>query len=53
MKVVTSAMQGCDINMEDAQTAIINVPDQPNAAFFGIDDGHGGMNLCDYPSLNT
>ena len=43
MKVGTSAMQGWRINMEDAHTVIINVPDQPDTAFFGIYDGHGGM----------
>ena len=30
-------------HMEDAHTVLLSVPNQPNTAFFGVYDGHGGM----------
>ena len=45
MLVGTSAMQGWRINMEDAHTVLINIPDQSQTAFFGVYDGHGGKLL--------
>lgn len=42
LKVGSSSMQGWRINMEDSHTHILALPDDPNAAFFGVYDGHGG-----------
>lgn len=42
-KVGSSCMQGWRINMEDAHTHILSCPDDPDCAFFGVYDGHGGM----------
>jgi len=44
LKVGSSSMQGWRINMEDSHTHILALPDDPNAAFFGVYDGHGGNN---------
>lgn len=41
-KVGSSCMQGWRINMEDAHTHILSCPDDPDSAFFGVYDGHGG-----------
>lgn len=42
LKVGSSSMQGWRINMEDSHTHILALPDDPDAAFFGVYDGHGG-----------
>ncbi|XP_008189566.2 probable protein phosphatase 2C T23F11.1 [Acyrthosiphon pisum] len=44
LKVGSSSMQGWRINMEDSHTQILELPDDPSAAFFGVYDGHGGNN---------
>ena len=44
LKVGSSSMQGWRINMEDSHTHILQLPDDPKAAFFGVYDGHGGNN---------
>lgn len=41
-KVGSSCMQGWRINMEDAHTHILSLPDDPETPFFGVYDGHGG-----------
>jgi protein phosphatase 2C family protein 2/3 len=41
-------MQGWRINMEDSHTHILALPDDPNAAFFGVYDGHGGARIAQY-----
>lgn len=45
LKVGSSSMQGWRITMEDSHTHILSLPDDPEAAFFGVYDGHGG-NYC-------
>lgn len=35
-------MQGWRINMEDAHTHILSMPDDPSTPFFAVYDGHGG-----------
>ncbi|XP_034107354.1 probable protein phosphatase 2C T23F11.1 isoform X1 [Drosophila albomicans] len=40
--VGSSCMQGWRVEMEDAHTHILSLPDDPPAAFFGVYDGHGG-----------
>jgi len=42
---VATAMQGWRKNMEDAHCAILNFGGDPNAAFFAVFDGHGGILL--------
>lgn len=44
-KVGSSCMQGWRINMEDAHTHILSLPDDPGTAFFAVYDGHGGVYL--------
>lgn len=41
-KVGSSCMQGWRVNMEDAHTHILSLPDDTGTAFFGVYDGHGG-----------
>lgn len=48
LKVGSSSMQGWRINMEDSHTHILSLPDDANAAFFGVYDGHGGNYLKTY-----
>lgn len=47
-QVGSSSMQGWRINMEDSHTHILSLPDDPDAAFFGVYDGHGGAKISDY-----
>lgn len=42
LKVGSSSMQGWRIYMEDSHNLILALPDDPNASFFGVYDGHGG-----------
>lgn len=41
-KVGSSCMQGWRINMEDAHTHVLSLPEDPDTAFFAVYDGHGG-----------
>lgn len=41
-------MQGWRINMEDAHTHILTLPDDKQASFFGVYDGHGGAKVAQY-----
>src|SRR3954467_2369688 len=41
-RVGAATMQGWRCNMEDAHTIALTLPGHPDAAFFGIFDGHGG-----------
>ncbi|KAF6216118.1 hypothetical protein GE061_000456 [Apolygus lucorum] len=36
--------------MEDAHTVLLSVPEDPDAAFFGVFDGHGGASIAEYAS---
>lgn len=47
-KVGSSCMQGWRINMEDAHTHILSLPDDPGTSFFGVYDGHGGAKVAQY-----
>ena len=42
LRVGASCMQGWRVNMEDAHTTILSLPDDPRTAFFAVYDGHGG-----------
>lgn len=42
LRVGSSCMQGWRVNMEDAHTTILSLPDDPGTAFFAVYDGHGG-----------
>ncbi|XP_023173250.1 probable protein phosphatase 2C T23F11.1 isoform X3 [Drosophila hydei] len=46
--VGSSCMQGWRIEMEDAHTHILSLPDDPAAAFFGVYDGHGGAAVAKF-----
>lgn len=35
-------MQGWRVTMEDSHTHILSLPDDQDAAFFAVYDGHGG-----------
>lgn len=41
-------MQGYRIHMEDSHTHILSLPDDPDAAFFAVYDGHGGAGIGKY-----
>lgn len=47
-RVGSSCMQGWRINMEDSHTHILSLPDDPDAAFFAVYDGHGGTHYIHY-----
>ncbi|KAI6176762.1 hypothetical protein M3Y97_00833900 [Aphelenchoides bicaudatus] len=49
--VASASMQGWRIGMEDAHTHILGSPDDENAAFFGIYDGHGGARVAQVASM--
>lgn len=49
-RVGSSCMQGWRINMEDSHAHILSLPDDPDAAFFAVYDGHGGDMFADYAS---
>ncbi|MFH4973923.1 hypothetical protein AB6A40_000632 [Gnathostoma spinigerum] len=51
-KVGSSCMQGWRINMEDAHTHLLSVPDDTNAAFFAVYDGHGGAKVSQYAGVH-
>lgn len=38
-------MQGWRIKMEDSHVHILSLPNDPDAAFFAVYDGHGGKYL--------
>ncbi|XP_017841084.1 probable protein phosphatase 2C T23F11.1 isoform X2 [Drosophila busckii] len=41
-------MQGWRIEMEDAHTHILSLPDDPGTAFFAVYDGHGGAAVAKF-----
>ncbi|XP_019877597.1 probable protein phosphatase 2C T23F11.1 isoform X2 [Aethina tumida] len=47
-RVGSSCMQGWRINMEDSHTIILSLPDDQDAAYFAVYDGHGGANIATY-----
>jgi len=47
-RVGSSCMQGWRVNMEDSHTHILSLPDDPEAAFFAVYDGHGGARVAEY-----
>jgi len=47
-RVGSSCMQGWRVDMEDAHTHILSLPDDPQAAFFAVYDGHGGASVAKY-----
>jgi protein phosphatase 2C family protein 2/3 len=48
----SSSMQGWRINMEDSHTHLLSLPDDNNAAFFAVYDGHGGARVANYASMH-
>ncbi|KAK9878798.1 hypothetical protein WA026_003636 [Henosepilachna vigintioctopunctata] len=46
--VASSCMQGWRVNMEDSHTQILSLPDDADASFFGVYDGHGGKLIAEY-----
>ncbi|KAH8379982.1 hypothetical protein KR009_008303 [Drosophila setifemur] len=47
-RVGSSCMQGWRINMEDSHTHILSLPEDRDAAFFAVYDGHGGATVAQY-----
>ncbi|EDW73456.2 uncharacterized protein Dwil_GK16640 [Drosophila willistoni] len=47
-RVGSSCMQGWRVEMEDAHTHILSLPEDPVAAFFGVYDGHGGSAVAKF-----
>lgn len=45
-------MQGWRVHMEDSHTHILSLPDDEEAAFFAVYDGHGGANVAQYAGQN-
>lgn len=43
-------MQGWRTHMEDSHCHILSLPDDPDASFFAVYDGHGGSNIAKYSS---
>ncbi|XP_011298176.1 probable protein phosphatase 2C T23F11.1 isoform X2 [Fopius arisanus] len=43
--VGSSCMQGWRIKMEDCHVHILSLPDDPEASFFAVYDGHGGATM--------
>ncbi|ELU07597.1 hypothetical protein CAPTEDRAFT_117783 [Capitella teleta] len=52
VKVGSSCMQGWRINMEDAHTHLLSLPDDSDACYFGVFDGHGGARVAQYSGSN-
>ncbi|KAH7644622.1 protein phosphatase 2c-like protein 3 [Dermatophagoides farinae] len=50
--VASSSIQGWRISMEDAHTILLTMPDDPEASFFAVFDGHGGAKVANYASEN-
>ncbi|PAV61261.1 hypothetical protein WR25_15539 isoform C [Diploscapter pachys] len=50
--VGSSCMQGWRVNMEDAHTHLLSLPDDPKCAFFAVYDGHGGPKVSQYAGIN-
>ncbi|KAI3410168.1 tRNA methyltransferase ppm2 [Globodera pallida] len=50
--VGSSSMQGWRISMEDAHTQLLELSEDPTAAFFAVFDGHGGAQIAKYASQN-
>lgn len=48
LKVGSSSMQGWRISMEDAHTHILSLPNDKDASFFAVFDGHGGAKVAEY-----
>jgi len=46
--VGSSSMQGWRINMEDAHTQILSLPEDKSCAFLAVYDGHGGSKIAQY-----
>ncbi|CAF0881873.1 unnamed protein product [Rotaria sordida] len=46
--VGSSSMQGWRINMEDAHTHLLSLPEDKNCTFFAVYDGHGGAKVAHY-----
>ncbi|XP_016991732.2 probable protein phosphatase 2C T23F11.1 isoform X2 [Drosophila rhopaloa] len=47
-RVGSSCMQGWRVEMEDAHTHILALPEDPQAAFFAVYDGHGGAGVAKF-----
>lgn len=52
LKVGSSCMQGWRINMEDAHTHILSLPQHKDTSFFAVFDGHGGPKVAEYAGLH-
>ncbi|CAL8101947.1 unnamed protein product [Orchesella dallaii] len=51
-KVGSSSMQGWRVTMEDAHTHLLSIPDDNNASFFAVYDGHGGSTIAKHAGEN-
>ncbi|CAB3402543.1 unnamed protein product [Caenorhabditis bovis] len=50
--VGSSCMQGWRVDMEDAHTHLLSLPDDPACAFFAVYDGHGGSRVSQCAGIN-
>eukprot|EP00831_Metopus_contortus_P073593 TRINITY_DN6712_c0_g1_i2.p2 TRINITY_DN6712_c0_g1~~TRINITY_DN6712_c0_g1_i2.p2 ORF type:complete len:340 (+),score=65.34 TRINITY_DN6712_c0_g1_i2:164-1183(+) len=50
LRFVAIGMQGWRLNMEDAHIATVKFGGDPQAALFGVFDGHGGREVAEYAS---
>jgi len=48
LKVGVSCMQGWRTTMEDAHIVLLSVPDDPEATYLAVFDGHGGNKIARY-----
>ena len=48
LRYAVAAMQGWRGNMEDAHSAMTDLPDLPGWSFFGVYDGHAGMQVSQH-----
>lgn len=40
------------LDMEDAHTHLLSLPDDPRCAFFAVYDGHGGPKASQFAGIN-
>jgi len=53
VKIGSSCMQGWRVSMEDAHCHILSLsPEDPDAAYYGVFDGHGGAKVAAFSANN-
>ncbi|CAH8832337.1 unnamed protein product [Trichobilharzia szidati] len=50
--VAVSSMQGWRVHMEDSHMCLLELPNDPKAAYFSVFDGHGGTRVANHASIH-